>query len=287
MAMPPDPARPGIDRLVTIMRQLRDPESGCPWDLEQDFPTIAPHTIEEAYEVAEAIRNGDMAELRDELGDLLFQVVFYAQMADERRIFDFEDVAGGVADKMVRRHPHVFGDHTVDSAAHMTERWETQKADERAEKAASRGRRPSILDDVIAGLPGLTRAVKLQKRAARAGFDWTEATDILAKLHEELGELNEAMDTGEPDRMEDELGDLLFVVANLSRRLSVDPETALRRANAKFERRFRHIEDRLAAAGRSVDDATLNEMEGLWTEAKRGEHARSHQSSETADKLVS
>ena len=271
MATPPDPSRPGIDRLVTIMRHLRDPQGGCPWDLEQDFPTIAPHTIEEAYEVAEAIRTGDMAELRDELGDLLFQVVFYAQMADERGAFDFEDVAGGVADKMVRRHPHVFGGQTVDSAAHMTERWEAQKADERAEKAAARGRRPSILDDVIAGLPGLTRAVKLQKRAARVGFDWTEASDILAKLHEELGELDEAMGTGEADRMEDELGDLLFVVANLSRRLSVDPEAALRRANAKFERRFRHIEDRLEAAGRSVHEATLDEMESLWTEAKRGE----------------
>ena len=275
MATPPDPSRPGIDRLVTIMRHLRDPQGGCPWDLEQDFPTIAPHTIEEAYEVAEAIRTGDMAELRDELGDLLFQVVFYAQMADERGAFDFEDVAGGVADKMVRRHPHVFGGQTVDSAAHMTERWEAQKADERAEKAAARGRRPSILDDVIAGLPGLTRAVKLQKRAARVGFDWTEASDILAKLHEELGELDEAIATGEPDRMEDELGDLLFVVANLSRRLSVDPEAALRRANAKFERRFRHIEERLEAAGRSVHGATLDEMEILWTEAKRGE--RTHE----------
>ena len=275
MATPPDPSRPGIDRLVTIMRHLRDPQGGCPWDLEQDFPTIAPHTIEEAYEVAEAIRTGDMAELRDELGDLLFQVVFYAQMADERGAFDFEDVAGGVADKMVRRHPHVFGGQTVDSAAHMTERWEAQKADERAEKAAARGRRPSILDDVIAGLPGLTRAVKLQKRAARVGFDWTEASDILAKLHEELGELDEAIATGEPDRMEDELGDLLFVVANLSRRLSVDPEAALRRANAKFERRFRHIEERLEAAGRSVHGATLDEMEILWNEAKRRE--RTHE----------
>ena len=278
MATPPDPSRPGIDRLVTIMRHLRDPQGGCPWDLEQDFPTIAPHTIEEAYEVAEAIRTGDMAELRDELGDLLFQVVFYAQMADERGAFDFEDVAGGVADKMVRRHPHVFGGQTVDSAAHMTERWEAQKADERAEKAAARGRRPSILDDVIAGLPGLTRAVKLQKRAARVGFDWTEASDILAKLHEELGELDEAMGTGEADRMEDELGDLLFVVANLSRRLSVDPEAALRRANAKFERRFRHIEDRLEAAGRSVHEATLDEMESLWTEAKHGERQPTRQS---------
>ncbi|WP_207478766.1 nucleoside triphosphate pyrophosphohydrolase [Arenibaculum pallidiluteum] len=262
-----------IDRLLAVMARLRDPETGCPWDLEQDFGTIAPHTIEEAYEVADAIERGDMTELREELGDLLFQVVFYAQMAQERGLWDFDAVAGAVTDKMIRRHPHVFGADSVESADAMVVRWEDQKAQERAAKAADEGREPSVLDGVIAGLPALTRAMKLQKRAARVGFDWTDPADILDKIEEEIGELRTELAARERDRIEDELGDLLFAVTNLARRLEVEPEGALRRTNAKFERRFRRIEALLAVQGRSTDQTSLEEMEALWQQAKREERS--------------
>ena len=267
------PSEAPLDRLLDIMARLRDPATGCPWDVEQTFATIAPYTIEEAYEVADAIQRDDLADLRDELGDLLLQVVFHARMAEERGAFDFHAVATGVADKMVRRHPHVFGDQQVDSAQEMTEAWEAGKAAERAAKAEASGGVASVLDGVIGGLPALTRAVKLQKRAARVGFDWTDPLDILAKLHEEADEVREAAGSGSRAHLTDELGDLLFVVANLCRRYDVDPEAALRGANAKFEGRFRSIERTLAAQGRSPRESTLAEMEALWTAAKRAEPA--------------
>ena len=274
MGDPLDRTRPGIDRLLDVMARLRTPGSGCPWDLEQTFRTIAPHTIEEAYEVADAIDRGDMAELKEELGDLMFQVVFYAQMAEEQGDWDFEAVAGGIADKMVRRHPHVFGDVTVNTAAEMTDRWEAQKEDERARRADADGRTPSALDGVITGLPALTRALKLQRRAARVGFDWPHADEILDKIEEEIAELRSELATGaavSKDGVEDELGDLMFALVNLARRLDVDPDSALRRTNAKFERRFRRIEQSLQEAGRAPDDATLAEMEALWQAAKAEE----------------
>lgn len=273
---PEDRSQPPMDRLLALMARLRAPESGCPWDLEQDFPTIAPHTIEEAYEVADAIARGDYAELKDELGDLLFQVVFYAQMARERGLYDFDSIATGITEKMLRRHPHVFGDRDRPAdGSGMSLRWEDGKAQERARKAATEGRPTSLMDGVILALPALTRAVKLQKRAARVGFDWTEAAPILDKIEEEIGELRAEMtaETLSADRLEDELGDLLFAVANLARRLEIDPEGALRRTNAKFERRFRSIEDGLRRAGRAPKEATLEEMEALWIAAKRAERA--------------
>ncbi|TWB63468.1 nucleoside triphosphate pyrophosphohydrolase [Nitrospirillum viridazoti] len=261
-----------IDRLLAIMAKLRDPDGGCPWDLEQDFPTIAPHTIEEAYEVADAIEQGDMAALKEELGDLLFQVVFYAQMASERGLWDFNDITTALSDKMVRRHPHVFGEQVgaVADATDQVKNWEAQKAGERAAKAAASGAKASALDGVISGLPALTRAVKLQKRAARVGFDWTQAKEILDKIEEEIGELRAEMEHAVPKkaRMQDELGDLVFALANLARHIDVDPETALRGTNAKFERRFRQIEAWLAEGGRGPGDATLEEMEALWQQAK-------------------
>jgi ATP diphosphatase len=260
-----------IDRLLAIMARLRDPAGGCPWDLDQTFRTIAPHTIEEAYEVADAIERDDLVDLREELGDLLFQVVFYAQMAKERGAWDFDDVAGAISDKMIRRHPHVFGTDSVETAEAMVGRWEDQKAREREAKAEAEGRRPSVLDGVIPGLPALTRALKLQRRAARVGFDWTEAAQILDKIEEEARELRAELAARDRDRIEDELGDLLFALVNLARRVEVEPETALRRTSAKFERRFRRVEDLLAEAGRSPEDATLDEMEALWTRAKREE----------------
>ncbi len=269
MTDPLEPSASGIDRLLAVMARLRDPDGGCPWDLEQSFRTIAPHTIEEAYEVADAIERDDMAELKDELGDLLFQVVFYSQMAREQGDFDFEAVAAAIADKMIRRHPHVFSDVTVETADEMSERWEFQKAEERAEKAAVDGRAASVLDGVVPGLPALTRALKLQKRAARVGFDWTRPKEILDKIEEEIGELRAEIDgAGTPDRIEDEIGDLAFALVNLARRLDVDPDSALRRTNGKFERRFRRIEQWLAEDGRTPDDADLDELEALWQRAK-------------------
>ena len=263
----PDLSR--TDALLAIMARLRDPEGGCPWDLEQNFETIAPYTIEEAYEVADAIEQGDMAELRDELGDLLFQVVFHARMAEELKAFDFNDVVRAICEKMIRRHPHVFGDEEQREAGAVKGRWEEIKAEE---KAAKQKKLESILDDVPLSLPALTRAVKLQNRAARVGFDWPDTSLVIDKLNEEMLELStELAQGGDADRIEDEMGDLLFVYANLARHLKVDPEKALRRANAKFRRRFGRIEEKLAAEGRKPEDSTLEEMDALWDEAKREE----------------
>ncbi|MEZ5892209.1 MAG: nucleoside triphosphate pyrophosphohydrolase [Parvularculaceae bacterium] len=252
-----------IDALLEVMARLRSPEGGCPWDLEQNFRTIAPYTIEEAYEVADAIERGDMKALKEELGDLLFQSVFHAQMAKEAGLFSFGDVAQEIADKMIRRHPHVFGETEMRSAEEQTAAWEEQKAEERKAKGED-----GLLADVPAGLPGLTRAVKLQKRAGRVGFDWPDARSVLDKIAEETEELKEAMDASDKDHVEEEFGDLLFVLANLSRHLDIDPESALRRANEKFIRRFRHIEKTFAARGESLAGASLDEMEAVWNEAK-------------------
>ncbi len=253
-----------IARLSAIMRRLRDPQTGCPWDIEQDFASIAPYTIEEAYEVADAIAREDWPELQGELGDLLLQSVYHAQMADEAGLFDLAAVARGVSDKMVARHPHVFGSEDRDRTAdEQTVAWEAIKAAERAGKAQGR-----VLDGVAAGLPALTRAVKLQKRAARVGFDWPDIGQVLDKVIEEAGELIEARDTLTQTKVEEEFGDLLFVIANLARHLEVDPETALRGANAKFTRRFNVIEDRLAADGRRPADSDLAEMDAIWNEVR-------------------
>lgn len=257
--------RQPVTELLAIMARLRNPDGGCPWDLEQDFSTIAPYTIEEAYEVADAIERESFAELKDELGDLLFQVVFHARMAEEAGMFEFNDVVDAVNDKMIRRHPHVFGDAKHRNSAEQTEAWEEQKARERA--ASSRG--DGVLADLPVALPALKRAQKLQKRAARVGFDWPTAERVLDKIDEELGEVREAMARKDAEAIHEEVGDLIFVCTNLGRKLDVDVEASARSANAKFERRFRHIETRLQAQGRSPEDASLEEMEDLWTEAKQ------------------
>jgi MazG family protein len=260
-----------MSRLIEIMARLRDPAGGCPWDIEQTFATIAPYTIEEAYEVADAIERGDMGELEEELGDLLLQVVYHARMAEEAGAFDFAGVARAIGDKMVRRHPHVFGAEEVRDAAHQTLRWDAIKAQERARKAE--GVRAGALDGVPLGLPALTRAAKLTHRAARVGFDWPSCAEVLAKLREELGELEAEIEAGDVGKAREELGDLLFVCANLARKLDVEPEEALRGANSKFVRRFGHIEARLAEQGRSPEDSDLPEMDSLWDEAKALERA--------------
>jgi MazG family protein len=267
------PADPFL-RLIAVMAALRHPEHGCPWDIDQSFETIAPYTIEEAYEVAEAITNGDKAELKDELGDLLFQVVYHARMAEEDGDFDVQDVAEAITEKMLRRHPHVFGMASIEDADAQTRAWEDSKAIERAAKAEAEGRVPSVLDGVSAAYPALMRAVKLQKRVVRVGFDWPNSALVLEKIEEELGELKHELASGSvPDRVEDEMGDLLFTVVNLARHLGVDPETALRRTNGKFERRFRTVEAVLAESGRTPENASLDEMERIWTATKRKEHA--------------
>ncbi|WP_407496596.1 nucleoside triphosphate pyrophosphohydrolase [Pseudooceanicola sp. MF1-13] len=260
----------GMDQLLAIMRRLRDPDTGCPWDVEQTYATIAPYTIEEAYEVADAIERGAMDELRGELGDLLLQVVFHSQMAEEEGHFSFSDVADEVASKMISRHPHVFGDESRDkSADQQTRDWEKVKAAERAAKGAT-----GVLDDVAVGLPALLRAVKLQKRAARVGFDWPSTDQVLAKMQEEAAELIEAKDQLGPEEVVEEMGDLLFVMANLARHMGVDPEAALRGANAKFTRRFRRIEDALAQQAKTPADSNLEEMDALWDAAKAEEKSR-------------
>lgn len=256
-----------IDRLLDIMAILRDPVRGCAWDKEQTFATIAPFTIEEAYEVADAIEHGDMAALKDELGDLLFQVVFHAQMAQDQNAFGFDDVASAISDKMVRRHPHVFADADDRDADGQVVAWEATKAEERAAKGHE-----SVLDGVARALPPMTRALKLQNRAARVGFDWAEPSDVLAKIDEEVSEITHEISIDAPaERLEDEMGDVLFACVNLARKLKIDPEQALKRANAKFDRRFRHIENELNKAGRQPQDATLDEMEALWVQAKLNE----------------
>lgn len=265
-----------ITELLTIMARLRDPDGGCPWDLEQTFATIAPYTIEEAYEVQAAIEagaeTGDYAHLKDELGDLLLQVVFHARMAEERALFDFAGVVRAITDKMVRRHPHVFGGgDAIASAEAQTVAWEDHKRRERAVKAASgEAGSESRLDGVARALPALMRAVKLQARAAEVGFDWPSAVTVVDKIVEEAQELSQA-DPADRAHVEEEFGDMLFAVANLARHLKVDPETALRGANAKFVRRFKVIEDGLRAQGRTPEDATLDEMEALWQAAKAAE----------------
>lgn len=259
-----------IDDLLAIMARLRDPDGGCPWDLEQTFATIAPYTLEEAYEVADAIERGAMAELQDELGDLLLQVVFHSRMAEEAGHFAFADVVGSICAKMLRRHPNVFGDAEVADAAAQTAAWEEQKARERAAKAAAEASdgdagRHSVLDGLPVALPALVRAVKIQKRVGRVGFDWPDAAQVIDKIEEELEEVRVELDAPEQDpaRVEEEIGDLLFAVANLARKTGVDAESALRAANAKFERRFRAVEDLLEKQGKSPENSTLDEMEAL------------------------
>jgi nucleoside triphosphate diphosphatase len=260
-----------IERLLAIMARLREP-GGCPWDREQTFATIAPYTIEEAYEVADAIARGDMKELRDELGDLLFQVVFHARMAEEVGQFGFGDVANAISEKMERRHPHVFGDVAIADADAQTVAWETHKAGERAAKSADAAKDASVLADVPLALPALLRAEKLGKRAARTGFDWPEPGAVLEKVREEVGEIAEAMAaTASAERVGEEIGDLLFAAAQLARHYKLNPETSLRDANGRFERRFRFVESKLAERGRAPGDATLDELEALWGEAKKSE----------------
>lgn len=267
-----DSPSPGdIQRLLTIMRRLRNPDGGCPWDLEQNFATIAPYTIEEAYEVASSIEAGDFASLKDELGDLLLQVVFHAQMAGERGLFNFADVVAAICEKMIRRHPHVFGESGVQSAAGVTRAWDEIK---RQERAAKSGASHGLLDDVPAALPALIRAIKLQNRAAEVGFDWPSAVTVADKIAEESRELAEAKDSGDRAKLAEEFGDMLFAMANLARHLKLDPEDALRSANAKFVRRFRAIEAGIEAQGRTMQEASLDEMEALWQEAKRGERKK-------------
>ena len=256
-----------LDRLIAIMARLRDPVTGCPWDQQQTFATIAPYTVEEAYEVADAIERGDMADLREELGDLLLQVVFHARIAEETGEFGFNDVAKAISDKMVRRHPHVFEDVTYADVGEQTTAWEASKAKERAAK----GKDKSLLDDIPAGLPALTRAVKLTKRAARVGFDWPSAAEVMAKLTEEIAELQVEINAGDTAKAREELGDVLFVLANLARKLDIEPEDALRSSNAKFVRRFGFIEQALAADGRAPDQSDLAEMDRLWDQAKADE----------------
>ncbi|MFA8442928.1 nucleoside triphosphate pyrophosphohydrolase [Yoonia sp.] len=257
----------GMPRLLEIMRRLRDPQTGCPWDIEQDFASIAPYTIEESYEVADAIARSDWGELEGELGDLLLQTVYHTQMGAEAGLFTFESVVKAISDKMVARHPHVFGDASRDkSAEQQVADWEKIKAAERAEKAQTR-----TLDGVATGLPALTRAVKLQKRAARVGFDWPDTSHVIDKIVEEAGELVEARDKLSQAEVAEEFGDLLFVVANLARHLDIDPETALRGTNAKFMRRFGAVEDALAAIGKTPAESDLAEMDALWDQVKIAE----------------
>lgn len=267
------PRKKSIDDLVAIMAALRTPGSGCPWDLEQSFETIAPYTIEEAYEVADAIERGDRDALKDELGDLLLQVVYHARMAEEEGAFAFPDVVAAICEKMVRRHPHVFGDMKVSSANEFTGLWERIKAEEKAEKLEVGAMRQGALNGVPPAMPALVRAVKLQNKAARVGFDWPDRAPVLSKLHEELNEFETELhrDEASQERLQEEFGDLLFVLANLARHLGFDPEDALRGCNAKFVRRFERIEELLAAEGRAAQDCDLEELDALWDRAKSEE----------------
>lgn len=256
-----------IEELLTLMARLRDPEHGCPWDLQQTYATIAPYTIEEAYEVADAIARHDLDELRDELGDLLLQVVFHAQMAREEGVFEFADVVRAIVDKMTRRHPHVFGEVRYADVDEQKRAWDDIKSAERGTTTEQR-----VLSGVPLALPALTRAAKLQRKAARVGFDWSELPPVLAKIEEEIGEIRaELADGAVPERVTDEIGDLLFACVNLARHTNVDPEAALRAANAKFERRFGYIETALRAENRRPEQATLAEMDALWEQAKTAE----------------
>ena len=265
---PPDPKAPPIDRLVEVMARLRDPDHGCPWDVQQSFASIAPYTIEEAYEVADAIERGDMEDLRQELGDLLLQVVYHARMAEETGAFAFTDVADAITAKMVERHPHVFGADSVDGAGAQSVRWEEAKRAERAAKAEAKGTADHLLADVPLALPALKRAQKLQARAARVGFDWPDAAGAMAKVREELHEVEAESDR---ERLQAEVGDLLFACVNLARHLDVGAEEALAAASRKFERRFGHIEDRLREHGLRPEEVDLERLEALWQDAKRAE----------------
>lgn len=257
-----------MQRLLEIMARLRDPEKGCPWDLEQTFESILPHTLEEAYEVADAIQRGDMSELREELGDLLFQIVFYAQMASENSAFDFAEIASGICEKMIRRHPHVFGDETVSGVAEQSEAWERHKAAERERRNS--GGQPSELDGVVLALPALTRAEKLQKRAAKVGFDWSSVAGPLAKIREELAEIEaELTDQPKPERLHDEIGDLLFSCVNLARHLGVSAESSLRQANVKFERRFRALERHIEKRGDALSGLSSEQLDLIWEQVKK------------------
>ncbi|MDF3060940.1 MAG: nucleoside triphosphate pyrophosphohydrolase [Microvirga sp.] len=263
-----------IERLLEIMAALRTPGTGCPWDLEQDFATIAPYTIEEAYEVADAITRGDLLDLKDELGDLLLQVVFHARMAEEISAFDFGDVVESITAKLLRRHPHVFGEARDLSPEAVKVLWGEIKQAEKAERRRERGDERSeagLLDGIMAGLPALARADKLARKAAKVGFDWADPAQVVRKIEEEVGEIRGALDGGSRGEIEEEIGDLLFAVANLARHAGIDAESALRGANAKFERRFRAIEQALAASGRTAADASVDDMEELWAQAKTAE----------------
>ncbi len=255
-----------IDKLRTIMADLRTPETGCPWDLAQNFASIAPYTLEEAYEVVDAIERDDMDALKEELGDLLLQVVFHARLAEEQGLFDFDDVAASISDKMTRRHPHVFGRDSADNADAVAQSWEAIKQAEKQEKGQ---KSDSLMDDVPLSLPGLTRAVKLQKNAAKLGFDWQEAAPILAKLQEEIGELQAAMASGDKGQIQDEYGDVLFVMANLARHLKLDPETAIRQGNDKFSNRFKWMEKEAKANSLDLASQSLTSWEALWQKAKK------------------
>lgn len=259
-----------IQRLLELMATLRHPDHGCPWDKQQTFASIAPYTLEEAYEVADAIERADTPALQEELGDLLFQVVFHSRMAEEQGSFAFGDVVQGICDKMESRHPHVFGDERIDTAEQQNVAWEAHKQRERASKPAQH----SVLDNVPVSLPALTRAAKLGKRAATVGFEWPDVQGALDKAEEELHEARAAIAAGiSQTDIEDELGDLLFCLVNICRHMKVDPETALRKTNLKFERRFKHVETRMREQGRELTQATLNEMDGYWDEAKRIERS--------------
>src|SRR5258707_4844809 len=274
-----------ISRLIEIMAQLRTPVTGCPWDLEQNFATIAPYTIEEAHEVVDAIDRGDLDDLREELGDRLLQVVFHAQMAEEQNAFAFGDVVEAITRKMIRRHPHVFADKEGNLASsHVKEVWDRIKAEEKAERAA---RRPpeatpshkSLLSGVKAGQPALTRAMELQRKASTVGFDWNDPRAVLDKIREEADEIEAALDQRDADKLTEETGDLMFALVNLARHVGADPEAALRGTNAKFERRFAYIERALAAQGRTLEAASLDEMDALWNEAKEEEKVKYNSSS--------
>jgi ATP diphosphatase len=254
--------------LLAIMKRLRDPNGGCPWDIEQDFASIAPHTIEEAYEVADAIERGDIGALKEELGDLLLQVIFLSQIADEEGLFCFEDVADSINQKLIRRHPHIFGEHEgVKTAADQSALWEAIKAGEREAKTQEAA---SVLDDIPLNLPALLRASKLQKRVSRVGFDWKKTDDLFAKIEEEINELREAIAKDDPQNIEEELGDILFCLANLGNRIGTNAEESLRSANRKFEKRFRYVEQQTVLQGKMLEESTLEEMDALWDEAKRG-----------------
>jgi MazG family protein len=278
-----------IEKLLTVMAQLRSPVGGCPWDLQQDFASIAPYTIEEAYEVADAIERKDMAALKSELGDLLLQVVFHARMAEEAGLFNFGDVVNAITNKMVTRHPHVFGEKEIESATEQTKAWEEQKEKERHEQAAATGGKHRVLDGVAGNLPALMRALKLQQRAARVGFDWSSLSGVYEKIDEELSELKAEIleDTSRgSNRLREEFGDLMFAMVNLARHLDVDPDRALRHGNAKFERRFRWMEQSLNNEGRSFADVSLAQMESLWQRAKTETETAAGFTGEQADRAA-